>query len=630
MSGVVCVFSRDGSVVGAADVEAVLEHQTHRGPDGLRVWCQGPIGLGYAALDPTGAGIVVEPLVDDGGRLAIVGDLRIDNRQELVDGLDLSRGGAHDSEIVLAAYRRWGFDAPLHLEGAFVFVIWDAIRRRVFCARDHLGQKPLTYHLSRSFFICASEAEAVPCASAVPRRINETRIADYLVSELEGVDHTSTFFEGVVRLPPAHFLVVDRDGHQLRQYWQPDEETELRLDSDEAYAEAFSEVFSRAVESCLTDISAPALLLSGGLDSAAVAAFAGRLADVGKVSPPASCSFIDEEWDASPESACIRNMAGIFGAEELVLSPADVGRMASPSRMALFDCGEPFDSFMATPSLLYQGAAGRGSRVVLDGVDGDVVVSTSPPIDDLVKRLRIGHAWREVAAANRLFRESGGPIRRLAGGAFRAWAPGVVRHFVETLREGRQSEDPLRQSLVDRDFARQIGLTDRLAMLSGHGWGRSAGSSRAVHARTLTHPYIAAALERYDRVAARRGVEARHPFFDLRLVEFCLSLPWDLKVRRGWTKFALRSATGGVVPDELRWRHDFGDMLWRANARVMSEEKGVLNTELQECGGLIARYVDLTKLEQARDALGGNPTDDEEVWIWQLVTLSRWLRRYNL
>jgi len=628
MSGVVAVFARDGSGVDAADVDAVLGRQAHRGPDGLRVWCDGPVGLGHAGLDPSGAGAALLPLSVDGGRLAITGDLRIDNRRDLIRDLGMSQSEVSDAETILEAYRRWGIDAPRHVMGAFAFVIWDARRQRVVCARDHLGQKPLTYHLSDRLVVAASEAEAVPCHRGVPRCINQARIADFLVSELEGIDHTSTFFRGVERLPPAHLLVVERDRHELRRYWQPDVDTELRVDSDEAYAEAFTHTFRLAVASCVTGVDRPALLLSGGIDSGAIAAVAGSLADAGCAPPLATFSFIDEARDRSPESPCIRRMVVNLAGDGTVLSPADVGRMKPASRQAFFNCGEPFDSLMVVPNLLSSTASAGGSRVVLDGVDGDVVASTASPTAHLLRRGRVLRAWREAAARRRLFPGAPHPLREVAGGVLRVCAPGGLRRVARRFKgRGKRVEAAIGESLIARDLAMGVRIEDRLEELWNRPPDNVAGDPRVAHCGAVTHPYVAAALERYDRVAARCGVEIRHPFLDVRLVELCLSLPWNLKVRDGWTKFVLRLAMEGRVPDEIRRRHDYGDVLWCATSRVIAEERSFLRSVIDAHRETLGPYVDQSKLENIRRALVGDPTELEEVGIWEASTLALWLAR---
>ncbi len=625
MSGLACVFARDGAPVDVSDVDAVLQRQAHRGPDGLRVWYDGTVGLAHAALDPTGYGAMAEPLVEDGGRLAVVGDLRIDNHRELTRLLGMSSEQASDAVIVLAAYRRWGIDAPCHLEGPFAFVIWDARQQRIFCARDHLGVKPLTYHLSEKLLVCASEAEAVPCHSQIPRRINEARIADFLVSELEGVDHTSTFFEGVVRLPPAHLLVVDPGGHRLHRYWEPDVETELCLGSDEEYVEAFSAVFQRAVQRCLTGVDRPAILLSGGIDSSAIAATAASLVNLGRAAPVTAYSLVDDVRDATPETDCIRSTIERLRLDSVAVSPEYVVDLEPSKRRALLDCGEPFDANMVAAGLLYAEAADRRSKVVLDGVDGDIVASASVPVAELLRGGRAIRAWRESTSLWRCLPGNAHPLRAVVGGAARAWLPQLVnRALRELIRPRHRIGDVLRESLISPEFARNVSLDRRFERLQNHSCVGKKVGGRSIHAGKLIHPYVTVALERYDRVAARHGVETRHPFFDLNLIEFCLALPWDQKIRGGWTKSVLRSAMNGHLTEKVRYRRDNGSLLWLAIATAAREERGYLSEVARDGETRLRRYVDLGKLADLRETLDRGPTFEEGPMCWEFAVLVRW------
>ena len=153
-----------------------------------------------------------------------------------------------DAGLALAAYLEWGEGCVEHFLGDFAFAVWDPRHRRLFCARDHMGMRQLIYHHSPGrFFAFATEPRAILVLPQVPYRINEARIADYLVEELEGIDKTSTFFEEVYRLPPAHTLTVTPEGMRQRRYWALEAGPELRLASDDEYAEAFLEVFTEAV-----------------------------------------------------------------------------------------------------------------------------------------------------------------------------------------------------------------------------------------------------------------------------------------------------------------------------------------------------------------------------------------------
>ena len=147
------------------------------------------------------------PLAADAGRYAITADARIDNREELLASLALDRRTA-DSEIILAAYRKWGEECPVHLLGDFAFAIWDRRRQTLFCACDPMGVKGLYYHLSPTALSFASEIKALFALPEIPRRLNEVRVAEYLITLFE--DRCGTFYRDILRLPGAHSLSVTR------------------------------------------------------------------------------------------------------------------------------------------------------------------------------------------------------------------------------------------------------------------------------------------------------------------------------------------------------------------------------------------------------------------------------------
>ena len=250
MSGICGLLHLDGSPAGQNDLAGMLGRLARRGPERSGAWVEGPVALGHALLATTPEAIdEILPLRHPASGCAITGDIRIDNRAELIATLGLDAGGRTigDAELVLEAYLKWGADCLDHLLGDFAFAIWDAARQRLLCARDQTGMRQLLWHYTPGqLFAFATEAEALLAHPAIPARINKGRIADYL-EDLEAYDLTSTFWHDIQRLPPAHALVVEGGALRSWRYWQPDLPEPLRLGSDEAYAEAFRAVFEEAV-----------------------------------------------------------------------------------------------------------------------------------------------------------------------------------------------------------------------------------------------------------------------------------------------------------------------------------------------------------------------------------------------
>ena len=286
MSAIAGIFYLDNRPVDCADLGRMLDTLAHRGPDGADVWFEESVGLGHRMLWITPESLLEKlPLVNQTDDFVITADARIDNRDELIAALGLSDRPTEkitDSQLILAAYEQWGKKCPEYLLGDFAFAIWDGYQQQLFCARDHFGVKPFYYYYrSNQSFIFASEMKALLCLPEVPRQVNEVRIADFLALMME--DKAITTYQDLLRLPPAHSILVSQEGIRLWSYWSLDPGRELRLESDEAYAEAFRDIFTEAVRCRLRTAFPIGSQLSGGLDSSSVTCMAWKLlAQAGK------------------------------------------------------------------------------------------------------------------------------------------------------------------------------------------------------------------------------------------------------------------------------------------------------------------------------------------------------------
>jgi asparagine synthase (glutamine-hydrolysing) len=272
MSGLAGIYNLDGRPVDPALLRRMTERIAHRGPDGVGYWIDGPVGLGHRMLHTTPESLQEkQPLLDETGKLCLVFDGRVDNREALKEALTAKgarlRTGT-DAEIVLRAYECWGEWCPKRIIGDFAFVMWDKISHQLFCARDPLGLKPFYYYTDGRTFLCGSELRQLFESVAVPRQPNEGMIGEYLACAPTG--HEETLFRGILRLPPSHFLCV-RPGYQRKErYWEPDPASEIRYRTDAEYAEHFLEIFKETVRCRLRSHRPIGIELSGGVDSSSV------------------------------------------------------------------------------------------------------------------------------------------------------------------------------------------------------------------------------------------------------------------------------------------------------------------------------------------------------------------------
>ena len=323
------------------------------------------------------------PLVNRANNIVITSDCRIDNREELIAALQLNNRSSEkitDSELVLGAYEKWGEECPQHLLGDFVFAIWDKRKQTLFCARDHMGVKPFYYyHQPGKLFAFGSEIKALLCLPEVPSRLNEVRIADYLNLILE--DEAITSYQGILRLPPAHSMVVNLEGIKTSCYWSLDRNHEIKLDSDAAYAEEFRKIFTEAVRCRLRSAFPIASQLSGGLDSSSVTCVARNILiekdkqnNQKKTKLHTISTIFDyiKECDERPFINAVLEQGGLI---PHYIHGDKVGPLSSLEDVFQYEEEGFLGASHFYPWIANRTANELGIRIVLDGLDGDTTVS---------------------------------------------------------------------------------------------------------------------------------------------------------------------------------------------------------------------------------------------------------------
>ncbi|MDX9982487.1 MAG: asparagine synthase-related protein, partial [Lentisphaeria bacterium] len=462
--------------------------------------------------------------------------------------------------------------------------------------------------------------------------IDEGRIADFLVSELEGIDKTSTFSANIQRLPPACWLTVDRQGLRTRTWWEPEVTRPIRFRSDDQYVEAFLEHFSRAVRCRLRSATPPASMLSGGMDSSAVVAVARNLQNQSGGTRLHTFSAVMPDRSSCSETHFIHRVLG-SGSQTAHLVAADrLAPFLGDLQQAVAAPDNLFDIFMTLPSALYRAARGEGCKSLLDGVAGDNLCSFGDGY--LAHLLRQGR-WLTVLAdgfrKGTTAREYDSAWRLLHTNARAALATDGLRKLKQRFLPGDDGvREAMRESAIRPAFAARIGLRDRLRRLRGHHAGGLSQNPVQAHARKLLHPYLTVGLERYDRVAARCGIEPRCPYTDRRLVELYLALPLDQKDRRGWSKYLLRRSMTRHLPRDVCFRTDKNHLGWQFTSALMDRCKQHLDRTITRELSEVGDYVDEAKVRQANHRLqGGSASDTDRQFVWEAAALIAW-KKANL
>lgn len=634
MSAIVGLVHSSSQPVDQEELARMVATLAHRGPDGSDMWRGGPVGLGHQMLHTTPESLHERlPLANRRGDMVITADARIDNRAELIDALglhDRAPGAIADSELILAAYERWGEQCPARLLGDFAFAIWDVRSQTLFCARDHFGVRSLYYHQSPALFAFATEIKGLLALPQVPRRVSEARIADYLQFHFE--DRVSTFYQDIVRLPPGHALTVR--GGQLRtwRYYALELLPELRLRSDEAYAEAYRAIFTEAVRCRMRSLSPIGSMLSGGMDSSSVTCVARAIALEQGLGPIETFSAIFDEVKASDERPYMQAVI-----DQGHISPnfthGDQVTPLSNLDQVLWHEDEPYYA----PNLfinweMWGEARRKGVRVLLDGIMGD---STAAHGFEYLGELAYHGRWlslaREVRALGRHHGQPFWPLyRRYLWQEGLQWRlPGGGRELWRRWRGHQPTQSPL-LPLINADFARRYNLAERIAQADAAA-EHPITSARAVHLQGLTTGLITSALEAFDRGVAAFGIEARLPFMDRRLVELCVALPARQKFQDGWNRSMVRRGLSRELPEKVRLRLDKG-LLGHNFRHGLAAERAQIEQSLQAAPELIGPYINVPALASLYQRFLTQDKKANEGLMVLLVSLilATWLREQHV
>ena len=207
--------------------------------------------------------------------LCLTLDGRVDNRDALRSAIEARRFPLRsdtDAELVLRAYQCWGEQCPQYIIGDFAFVVWDGRKQRLFCARDILGMKPFYFYTNARLFLWGSELRVLFEEPAVPREPNEGMVGEYLANRISSKEET--LFRGIMRLPPAHSLIVRPNLLSKVRYWDLEPQRSIRYKTDQEYCEHFLAIFREAVRCRLRSNGGVGAALSGGVDSSSVVCMA--------------------------------------------------------------------------------------------------------------------------------------------------------------------------------------------------------------------------------------------------------------------------------------------------------------------------------------------------------------------
>ncbi|MFA5353226.1 MAG: lasso peptide isopeptide bond-forming cyclase [Thermodesulfovibrionales bacterium] len=618
MSGIAGLCFFDGRPVRQELLKGLTGILSHRGPDGEGVWASGPVGLGHRMLHTTPESLHEKlPLVDEKSKCAITADARIDNRDELISALGLQARDRviADSEIILEAYKKWGEDCTSRLLGDFAFAIWDGRKRELFCARDHFGVKPFYYYKSDRIFAFASEEKALFVIPEIPQKTNELKIACFLEPILLHEDKVMTFHEAILRLPPASSMIVSDKGITISSYWSLDPHYEIRYRTDEEYAEAFRGIFTDAVACRLRSAFPLGSRLSGGLDSSSVTCVASNILSG---QPLHTFSAIFPTIMECDESSYINTALTRENLIPTYVHADELDPVAHIKEALRYQDGPFYAPNLFMDTAIHNKAKEKGVRIILDGLDGDTTVSHGIAyLPELARGLKWFALYKNLQNLSINFDKPATSIFKS-----RVLSPMLPESVKKTYRFLRGWKEPSFDTLVNPDFARGVALEGRIRQ--AHDQFRMPRTEKEHHGNVLRSSLLPHALEIFNRDISSFSMEARHPFFDKRLVEFCFGLPADQKLSQGWTRMILRRAMSDVLPQEIQWRVGKADLSPMLATTLKRDDAKTL---IFDDPGSLEPYVNMNTAHEifSKELLH----NDDILTIWKVVVLSTWLRELS-
>jgi asparagine synthase (glutamine-hydrolysing) len=602
MCGIAGFTGRDPELI-----EAMLASIEHRGPDswGTELGEEFTIGMRRLSIIDIEGG--EQPIRSDTSGSCIVFNGELYNNAEL--RAQLTAAGRHfvsshsDTETVLRAYEHWGNDCVTHLTGMFAFAIIDKGSHSMYIARDRLGIKPLYYCATPGRFCFASELKAIFQDPRIARQPDMDILHRFLLHRVHDAGE-ETFFAGIKRLLPGHFMTVTPDGRcKTTKYWTPQVNPEFSSAlPDAAYAEAFEDLFERVIRRHMIADVPVGVSLSGGLDSSGVSSVMASLMGSGTDIHTGGSLHT---FSALYPGQSIDESEYVHSIEKHVNS---VPHYAYPNVDDFWGEIDEWIWYQEEPTIssapyayysVYRIAKGQ-VKVLLSGNGGDeLLAGYLPYFRTYLHSAQDQHHFMAMVRETLLGRDL---YKKYARELFSTRRPGATHPFVMADVLNAAPSD-----LAAFDYHPSRNLNQRLA--------------------DDVLRYSTPNLLRYeDKNSMAFSIESRVPFLDHELVEFIFKLPIDQKIKRGWNRYVYRQAMKGTIPElnrtrrskigftnpEVTWTRERADQIRQIFASDALKSRGIFDSR---------------RLVQELDAwLAGKPGDG--LVFWRALVTELWLKRY--
>lgn len=606
MSGICGIVRFDGQAVKKEEIQNMLDAMQNRGNDTEGIWIDGGIGFGHKMLWTTPESLHEnQPFISNEGNLVLTADARIDNRNQLFEQLEINKNDFDvitDIDLILWSYQKWGEECVKKIIGDFSFAIWDMEKNQLFCVRDHIGIKPFYYYIFDQYFVFSSEITSLFTLEKVPKYPDTTIILQFL--EKIALEHSRTFFKKILRLPPANYLSLSDNQFNIERYWFPELINENKTIPFKEAKEKFYQLFKQAVKSRLRSAYPIGCELSGGLDSSSVYSIACDVLGTEKVlsfSKRYKNMDCDEGEYIEAIEKHLNSYSNIIWSDKL-----DYKNKYSLKRFNQEYSGWPGNGLFLDSLATQEKIQENGIRIMLTGQGGDHVLAGSMyMLADYMKSFQFLRLFREIKINNLSKNEiKEYIIKPLVG---EKWI-NFIKYLLgkPKINKERYYISHLKLSEEMEEKAQNISFAQRELIGSVSGM--------------LNAQWVDNNPSQLD---GRYNIESRHPFFDSRLIEYLLSLPPDYMLHNGQTKFILREALYGKLPERIYQRDDKAEF-----SEALIQHMEAINLEEFWSQHKMVEFGILTKREVQTLLNQYNLNKKNLVaYFWRLVLVESWFRQ---
>ena len=535
MSGICGIVRFDEKKVETEEILKMLDAMKNHRNDTEGIWVNGNVGFGHRMLWTTPESLhEIQPSVSNDSNLVLTADARLDNREELIEKLEINKkdfDSITDTVIILRAYQKWGDQCLGHLMGDFAFAIWDNEEKKLFTARDRFGTRPFYFFFNKGLLYFSSYLDVLLDATEGSVSLNDESILSFC--KFSTIKYEETMYENILRIPPAYAFIFSANGLKKERYWFPEKiKINYGISLEDASKKVHDLLF-KAVESRIRVYGQWGCELSGGLDSSAVALIAKRLSNKQfKTFSMRYKSYSCDEWEYTNEVIHALKSDPVYIDVDCIDVKNDYGMNSLPLLSAHWPV---YGSFIHNYNLGLS-MINSDVRVCLTGHGGDhVFTGANTIVVDYLKNFKFRHLFNELLCSD-------DSILQLLNSSMRSIIPKSLKNVIKSLLfSGTKNDFVQPENFTDYWNIQQIKPITLLSNLQ-----YIVGRHHVMHTDN----------NHYRSLEMNENIEFRHPFLDTKLVEYGLSLPNHYKYSCNTIKIVLREALKDIYPEKIYKRED--------------------------------------------------------------------------